>query len=239
MALAIRYTLPSVSLETTWLRMLISPHEKFQKLVALNDDSGLNSIFLKNCAKFGRPWTHCDEQHGSLIQDVRPHADFDGSSNYFSANHHLSMHQDYFFEETPPSLTFIWCIQNEEQASTVVVNLRKAFLSLSEENKKELMLPNFAMADYSSNHRWKQLPVAGPDGKSFRYDEDLISPLTETANYAWQSLIESVRKNEHDLVLAPNDVLLINNRLCAHGRRSFSPLEGEGRRWLKRCLVLR
>lgn len=228
-----------MSLETTWLRLLILPQEKFQELTVLNDDSRLNSLFLKHCAQFGQPWAHSDEQEGSLVQDVRPNADFDGSSNYFSAKHYLSIHQDYFFDDCPPSLTFIWCIKNQEKASTVVVNLNKAFLSLSQDDREELMLPNFSMADYSSNPCWKQFPVASVDGLSFRYDEDLITPLTEGANRAWQSLIHSVRKNEEDLVLMPNDVLLINNRLCAHGRRSFLPLEGNDRRWLKRCLVSR
>lgn len=228
-----------MNINTTWLKLLITPRETFNYYSSQRDNSELDKLLIDYCLKFGQIWTHQDEQSGAVIQNVQPSEQYDNSSNYFSSTYPLSIHQDYFFCESPPSLTFIWCINNAERASTVLVDLHQSFLALDESTREQLTLPNFAMADYSSNPSWINYPVASSDGFHFRYDEDLISPVTEKASRALDCFIDSVRFHEQDLILEPNDVLMLNNRRCAHGRRPFSALTGENKRWLKRCLVSR
>lgn len=247
--LAICYTLPGMNDAMPWRQLLLMPDELFGSLQIpkspatlgqLDNDpvnTQLNETLTKFCSSFGSIWTTPKEQSGKEVQDVLPFEKFDLSSNYFSANYPLSMHQDYFYESDPPGLTFIWCIRNNEQAETFLVDLSFCFAQLSNSDQEVLESPSFAMSDYSSAPVWVTYPIRNPTNNKFRYDEDLIQPLTDDAERAWKNLTNTVKSNYQTLKLQPNEILIINNRACAHGRGNFSPDRRQSRRWLKRCLV--
>lgn len=199
--------------------------------------SRLNNELLDFCTTYGNVWTSTLEQDAARVQDVLPFEDYYHSSNYFSAHHQLSMHQDYYYEDTPPDLTVIFCVKNDEEAVTTISDLRKSFYELSVEHRSELAKKDFSMGSYENPAVFADYAVAEENGKTFRYDEDLVFPLTHSSATAWESFKKTVELNSSEVVLSPGDLLIVDNRRCAHGRSSFLPLNGSSRRWLKRCLV--
>ena len=234
---------------STWTQQKLLADNAFQcvgdlsspKSLSDTDSDLINSLinveFMSFCSSYGSILTFPSEQAGKPVQDVLTFDGFDGSSNYFSAKHPLSLHQDYYFQELPPQFTIIWCLRNDEKAKTVVVDLLSCFERLDEGSQVELMKPEFSIADYGDGMTWSLYPVIDILAGSFRYDEDLIEPLSASTSEAFQKLVHLARASEVELILEPNDVLVINNHRCAHGRRSYSPGQNDRRRWLKRCLV--
>lgn len=205
------------------------------------DNSKINDMLLSRLSKFGAIWKASQLNSGSQIdsdvQEVFSIKEFDTSSNYFSSTFPLSFHQDWFFETSPPSLSLIWCVRNKEMAATKLVNLNEALFSMRKEYRNELGYSNFLIGNYDKDTEWQESSIYDDKTGTFRYDEDLIRPLNNAAAEALNCFVEAVHSKSHSVVIHENELLIVNNRTCAHARSSYTPLSDEKRRWLKRCLI--
>jgi L-asparagine oxygenase len=79
--------------------------------------------------------------------------------------------------------------------------------------------------------------VGAPDDPDLRVDFNATKPLDERAADALSRLRTTMMDAATSLVLAPGELVFVDNRLVAHGRTDFEPRYDGKDRWLHRTFV--
>jgi L-asparagine oxygenase len=211
----------------------------------------------------GEPVGYADEKCGSIVQDVFPVASEANASSNESSSSNLDFHTELAFSrrhpEWPldhacPDFLLILCLRQDpkRQASTYVIEARALCERLSPEHIRVLRAPNFELrAPYSftrggdGSRPWSS-PVSlirGPDwSPTIAFDlacglraknadgEEAIQALRDVAREP--GVVEAIK-------LTPGDLLVLNNRRCAHARNTFEARYDGSDRWLHRVYVRR
>jgi L-asparagine oxygenase len=130
------------------------------------------------------------------------------------------------------------CLRNDDKIPTVYSSLRQARLDPAA--IQVLLQPRFTMqtepAHAPTLGEVQQVPVlfGHPDRPYIAYDGLYLSGRDPEATEALAHLTASLEASAIDVLLAPGDVVWIDNFTAVHGRRPF-PARYDGRdRWLLR-----
>ncbi len=211
----------------------------------------------------GEPVAYRAEKDGAVVQNVYPtQSDSQAPSNESSAVQ-LGFHTELTFSRAVPDralheaspdfvlLLTLRCPQ-DRLASTAVIDARRAcgrleprHLAALRQPLYQLMAPYSFTRDDDGSRPWSG-PAAllyGPDdAPCLAFDSACgVRALTEAADQALAALIAACNDPElsESVQLRAGDLLVINNRRCAHSRSSF-PAAFDGKdRWLQRVYVRR
>jgi hypothetical protein len=198
------------------------------------------------------PASFLDEMGGRLYHMVMP--DNNSFKSFSRSTKALNLHTEvvngYFVEESPllgspfsPGAFGLICLRNPDTIPTTILPIEKILDKLSDDTLSQLMKPNFTVRSQSSfdrDIRLSHVPVFRLMANGLlgmRYSHSKLSAENESANQALLHLRAVIHEAEVTaLALEPGDALIINNRICLHGRAQVSNreyLDGLNR-WLVR-----
>ena len=218
---------------------------------------------LSIAAILGEPVGYIDEKDGAVVQHVFPLASEANSSSNESSAAGLDFHTELSFSrrhpEWPmdhacPDFLLILCLRADpmRQANTSILEARTICERLPERHLRILREPNFELrAPYSftrggdRSRPWSDRVslVSGPDWAP-RIAFDLACGLRGTSSQA-DDAIDALREVSRSpgatvsVRLDRGDLLVLNNRTCAHARDPFEARFDGRDRWLLRSYVRR
>ncbi|WP_255306309.1 TauD/TfdA family dioxygenase [Streptomyces sp. Wb2n-11] len=191
-----------------------------------------------------------DEKSGALFHDVHPvrgeerRIENSGSVafDFHTENVHHPLRPDY--------LGLLCLRQDHEQiAATRVSSVRDALPLLTDEEVAELRKPQFHSLYPTSFTRdiAGPRPSAGPhpvvfgpvDRPFMRFNSHNTQGTGPEAQAALRALAGALEEVCRDLVLAPGDLVVLDNHVVVHGRTAFTPRYDGRDRWLRRFYSLR
>lgn len=193
----------------------------------------------------GEPIGYQDEKEGRIIHDIYPvrgrenRTEGGGSKTFFT--YHT---EDAIHPYRPDHLGLI-CLRADhdrtavnETASVVeaIQHLPGAAVTLLRQPLFEVKPPlSFGETDLSD-----MVPVLS--GSLFepemRIHGSFMKGVNPEAQWALDMLKESLKKVSISYTLSPGDMMIINNRLAAHARSSFTPRYDGKDRWLQRMYTV-
>lgn len=206
---------------------------------------------LKICGANARSFQ--DEMGGRLFHMVMP-AQNDSKSRLRSTkalNFHTEVVNGYFIEECPnlgapiaPEIFSLACLRNPHSVPTTVLPLAEVLPYLGQDTMRTLKLPLYMAKSQSSFDRdivIDSVPVLirlDGGGLGIRYSHSKLAAKTAAAASALAELRDVIEifDSSCSVTLQPGDVLILNNKLCLHGRgevASSSQFKGSDR-WLLR-----
>ncbi|WP_426576362.1 carbon starvation induced protein CsiD [Xenorhabdus stockiae] len=194
-----------------------------------------------------------DEMGGRLCHMVMP--SINDEKSYLRSTKKLNFHTEvvngYFQEENPvvgsplsPESFGLIGLRNPDNIPTTLLPLREVMKNLKQKEIDELMKKNFTARSQSSfdkNIEVKNISILSPcqNGEiGIRYSNSKIKGNNKYAQQAYEAMTDVIKNSEsiQYVSLAPGDVLIVNNRICLHGRSSITDtakFNGEDR-WLIR-----
>ena len=255
--------------ETIFIRGLVSesdlpdtPHRADSNSKACT--SLLSAIVLLGFAKtLGEPPGYKAEKKGALVQSVFPIEAESNSSSNESSSSALDLHTELVFsrhnptrplDAESPDFILLLCLRSDPggSAATIIApvddlcsGLSEACLRVLSEARFEQRAPYSFTRDEPSSRPWVgPVPILSMEGSKRHAAFDLACGtrgIDEEAEAALKALRKAatapgVVKRLH---LREGDLLILNNRRCAHGRTPFFARFDGADRWLLRAYVRR
>ncbi|WP_392960817.1 TauD/TfdA family dioxygenase [Streptomyces sp. LN245] len=191
-----------------------------------------------------------DEKDGTLIHEVHP---VPGEEHRIenSGSVAFDFHTENVHHPLRPDFLGLLCLRQDHEgvAATRVASVREAYALLTDGQRDVLRTPVFKSAYPTSFSR----NIAGPRPSSglhpvlFGQEPDLFMRFNShtttsddaVASRALRALSEALEEVCHEVVLAPGDLVVVDNHIAAHGRSAFTPRFDGTDRWLRRCYSLR
>ncbi|MEU6525618.1 TauD/TfdA family dioxygenase [Streptomyces sp. NPDC046924] len=191
-----------------------------------------------------------DEKNGALLHDVHP---VKGEETRIenSGSIAFDFHTENVHHPLRPDFLGLLCLRQDHEGvgATRVASAREARALLTEQQLDVLRSPRFNSAYPTSFARniAGPRPSAGPHPVFFGQEPELFmrfnshntTAVDAEGTEALQALSQALESVCKDVVLAPGDLVLVDNHIAAHGRSSFTPRYDGSDRWLRRCYSLR
>ncbi len=203
------------------------------------------------------------QQAGQLVHDIIPVLGKEQDLTSASSQRELSWHTEDAFHPFRADYVGLMCLRNASRTSTTVAAL--ADVPLTQNELEILMQPRYLIVPDASHavpaspaESTGQDPLAvttnpatayttavvfgDPEKPFIRCDPDFTTvadPLDIDAAQALDKLTSSLNDVLADVVLAPGDLIFIDNYRVVHGRRPFQPSNDDHDRWLKRINITR
>ncbi|CEE91710.1 hypothetical protein XNA1_550035 [Xenorhabdus nematophila str. Anatoliense] len=180
-----------------------------------------------------------DEMNGRLCHMVMPAKNDEKS--YLRSTKKLGFHTEvvngYFIEEDPyygqpvsPEIFGLIGLRNPDRVATTLLRLEYILEELDQDTIEELMKPNFFAQSQSSFDREisiENVPALkiNKDGIIYiRYSHSKLIAKEEKSRLALLALSNAINNSSkvEFISLNPGDILIINNRICLHGRSSLT-----------------
>ncbi len=198
------------------------------------------------------PASFQDEMGGRLYHMVMPAQN--SLKSFIRSTKPLNLHTEvvngYFHEEEiefgaplSPGAFGLMCFRNPDNIPTNVFPIKNILDKLGNDTLHELMKKNFIVRSQSSFDReivLENVPVfllLSNGLLGMRYSHSKLAGQNTAANEALSTLKLIIEESElTSLVLQAGDILIVNNRICLHGRAKISTSEQMNglQRWLVR-----
>ena len=190
-------------------------------------------------------------QEGRLVQDLLPTPGQEETKSGNSSRSVLDLHTEDAFHPYRCDYLGLLCLRNDDEVPTSYAELRSD--AFEEDHRQVLGQPRFLVRPDETHlvggegqPAWlidQPVPLlfGGPDLPYLLFDDFFAEPLPgdQEAAAAMRALSETLAKAEQDALLAPGDVLFIDNHRAVHGRRPFTARYDGTDRWLKRISISR
>jgi L-asparagine oxygenase len=190
-------------------------------------------------------------QEGRLVQDLLPTPGQEETKSGNSSRSVLDLHTEDAFHPYRCDYLGLLCLRNDDEVPTSYAELRSE--AIEEDHRQVLAQPRFLLRPDQTHlvggegqPAWlvdQPVPLlfGGPDLPYLMFDDFFAEPLPgdQEAAAAMRALSETLAKAEQDALLAPGDVLFIDNYRAVHGRRPFTARYDGTDRWLKRISISR
>ncbi|URN17163.1 MULTISPECIES: TauD/TfdA family dioxygenase [Streptomyces] len=191
-----------------------------------------------------------DEKSGSLIHEVHP---VPGEERRIENSGAVAFdfHTENVHHPLRPDFLGLLCLRQDHDAvaATRVASVRHAYPLLTPAQREILRMPIFSSAyptSFSRNIPGPR-PASGPHPVIFgeepdvfmRYNSHTTTAVDPEARAALKALSEALEESCREVVLAPGDLVVVDNHIAAHGRSAFTPRFDGRDRWLRRCYSLR
>jgi L-asparagine oxygenase len=201
----------------------------------------LSMLFL------GEPISFLDEKDGVLIQNICPVKGQEKKQENVGSCY-LEFHTEDGFHPYKPDYLGLICLRPDHDgiAKTTAASVRNVVQWLPVRAMELLRQPLFRLrlsTSFGSNGE----PVYSKPGSILSghwlepdlcIDYFLMEALTPEARWAFELLKELLLKVVVEHALRPGDLMIVDNRMAAHGRTSFTPCYDGADRWLQRMFVL-
>ncbi|MCU7728832.1 TauD/TfdA family dioxygenase [Actinoplanes sp. KI2] len=202
------------------------------------------ALLLMVAAGLGDPVAYLPEKSGALVQDVVPVPGQEAVQGN-TGSIMLSFHIENAFHDHRPDYVMLLCLRadHERVAGTRTVSIREVLPMLGAETREALARPEFETAAPPSFGAGQAATephavlMGAPEDPDLLIDFAATRPLTERAAAAIGALGEAFERVSVVANLAPGDLVIVDNRVTAHGRTSFTPRYDGRDRWLQRTFV--
>ncbi|MFV2120883.1 TauD/TfdA family dioxygenase [Streptomyces sp. Act-28] len=211
---------------------------------------GTTGVLMLVADLLGKLIGYQDEKDGALIHEVHP---VPGEEQRIENSGAVAFdfHTENVHHPLRPDFLGLLCLRQDHEAvaATRVSSVRHAYPLLDSAQREVLRAPVFSSAyptSFSRNIAGPR-PASGPHPVLFGEGADLFmrfnshtttSPHPE-ARAALKALSEALEEVCREIVLAPGDLVVVDNHVAAHGRSAFTPRFDGRDRWLRRCYSLR
>jgi L-asparagine oxygenase len=195
----------------------------------------------------GEPISYWDEKEGALIQNICPVRGQESKQENTGSNVFLEFHVEDGFHPYKPDYLGLYCLRADHEgvAQTTTASIRDVMDKLPWTAVEMLRQPLFRLRR-SPSFKGDQtlgppLPVLtghmlAPD---LCIDHFLMEAMTPAASWALSLLKNELLGVVESHALVSGDLLIVDNRIAAHGRTAFSPKYDGHDRWLQRMFVVR
>ena len=190
------------------------------------------------------------EGYGRLFQDMVPSSALRRSQTSMGSGVALEIHTEQAFSDVRPDALSLACLRGDAAAKTFTMHVRQILDRVTPEQAALMRLPLWTVGvDDSFKMSGLALADAGPRGPvpilygpeedpKLVFDQDLMRGVTEEAEAVRAAVVELYYAHRHEHVLAPGDVLFVDNRRAVHGRSAFRPSFDGGDRFIVRSFVV-
>lgn len=193
--------------------------------------------------QLGEVIAYRDEKQGALVQNVVPVPGLARSQSNAGAVE-LGLHTENAFHPNRPDFIGLTCLRTDrqERVGTIVSSIRQVLPGMGEHDRAVLNEERFVTAAPPSFHsagRAGPHPVLSgcPDDPDLRVDFAATTALDDEARGALSRLHKAMVAGQSELVLEPNEMVFVDNRIVVHGRSEFAPRYDGQDRWLHRVFV--
>jgi L-asparagine oxygenase len=206
---------------------------------------GAELVLLTLAALLGEPIGYRPEQGGALVQSLSPTPVELRRQTSNSSAVRLELHTETAFHPHRPTFLLLSCLRDDPRAATLVSAVDDVVDHLDPQVVAVLAEPRFRCGVDESFGA--PVGTLGPplavltldDGRwGLRYDADLMVGTDAEATEALEALRVEVLRHQRAIVLAPGDLVAIDNRRCVHGRTAYAARFDGTDRWLLRSMVV-
>ncbi|SFL35884.1 TauD/TfdA family dioxygenase [Streptomyces pini] len=202
------------------------------------------SVLCAVAMELGEVVAYRNEKRGALVQNVVPVPGREAQqSNAGSVP--LEMHIENAFHPHRPDYVGLLCVRSDHDlaAGLRVACVRAAMEHLDAGTRQTLRRPLFLTEPPPSFDRpdsgTKPHAVLTGDAEDpdIRVDFHATHSTDPWGEQAMDALEDAVRAVSEEIVLAPADLVFVDNRVTLHGRTAFTPRYDGEDRWLQRAFV--
>lgn len=187
----------------------------------------------------GDPAAFAAEKSGALVQNVVPvpgQEKFQGNAGSVE----LTFHTENAFHPHRPDYVLLLCLRADHEgvAELRTCSVRKLLPHLTDRAREALRRPEFVTepppsfgAGAGVSHAVLTGSPADPD---LCFDEAATHALSDDGRAALAELSKLIQSGFDGIRLEPGDLAIVDNRVCLHGRSSFTPRYDGKDRWLQR-----
>jgi alpha-ketoglutarate-dependent taurine dioxygenase len=194
----------------------------------------------------GEPVGYLPEHGGDIVQNIVPVRSEARTQTSTSSSVDLMFHTEAAFHPHRPRYLLLSCLRGDAAAQTTVASVHAALPFLDRATIDVLFEPRFRCAvDESYLHGRANIlgePIAILTGErtdpTMVFDQDLMVGIDEEAEEALAALGAALDAHHSSVVLAPGDLLVIDNDMVVHGRSPFAARFDGTDRWLQRAFVV-
>ncbi|GAA3777011.1 TauD/TfdA family dioxygenase [Streptomyces phyllanthi] len=214
------------------------------------DDHFTNGTLMLVADLLGSLVGYQDEKSGALFHDVHP---VRGEEHRIenSGSVAFDFHTENVHHPLRPDFLGLLCLRQDHEAiaATRLSSVRDALPLLTEDQVAELRKPQFHSLYPTSFTRNTEgpRPSSGPhpvifgsvDQPFIRFNSHNTRAADAGGERVLRALTEALESVCRDLVLAPGDLVVLDNHVVVHGRSAFQPRYDGRDRWLRRFYSLR
>ncbi|WP_232248520.1 guanitoxin biosynthesis L-enduracididine beta-hydroxylase GntD [Streptacidiphilus rugosus] len=220
-------------------------------------------LHLALCAMvLGEPFAWETLQSGRMIQNILPISGDEERQNGYGSQALLEFHTEDGFHPRRCDYLLLMGLRNHDRVPTIVASVRD--VELSDGDREILSQPRFhivpdsehirqleardpehpALVDvYRMLNQPEPTPVLSgrPESPYLRIDRPFMycAPGDAAAEGALDRLMAELERAQRDVVLAPGTLVIVDNHVAVHGRRSFTARYDGTDRWLKKITASR
>lgn len=211
----------------------------------------IDIAMLLLAANAGEPFGWQGQQDGRLVNNILPAVGHEDEQSGASSTTLLSPHTEDAFHPDRAHLLALICLRNPDRIATTVSSVRHVQLGATQQRLLSTpVLPILPDVSYGADYDTDTAPTVptiwsnnrtctGTAGLTLRYDP-AYTPLADAeAEFrdAYTDLSNELERVHMQLVLAPGEILLMDNDVVVHGRAPFTPRYDGTDRWLKRVNI--
>ncbi|MFJ3217588.1 TauD/TfdA family dioxygenase [Kitasatospora sp. NPDC086801] len=193
---------------------------------------------------FGELFGWNTQQGGAVIHDVLPMREFENTQINFASQEPIWWHTEDAFHSHRPDYVGLLCLRNPQRAATTVSCAADWDLS---DPKYDLLFeerfrhrPDESHADAAEPVKPRAL-LTGDRARPFvcvdpYFLEQPAAPAVAAVLRDFYAVVDAALQQ---VVLAPGDILVVDNHRAVHGRKPFQANYDGRDRWLKRMSVSR
>jgi alpha-ketoglutarate-dependent taurine dioxygenase len=194
----------------------------------------------------GQPVGYLPENNGNVVQNIVPTREGADRQVSTSSAVNLAWHTEAAFHPHRPRFLLLFCLRGDAAARTTLCSVREIVDALPLRTRALLASPRFRTRADESYVRSDRRPlgrltsVLGGDPRrpTLVFDADLMVGQDAEAQAALRELAATMERSHTSVVLAPGDLLVVDNTVAVHGRSPFTPRFDGTDRWLQRTFVV-
>lgn len=206
------------------------------------------SLFV-NAIPYAEMISYEAEGGGKLFQNIFPKKSMANEQTSLGSTE-LEIHTEQAFSKVRPDILSLACLRGDINALTYILPVNRILENMKKEEIELLKSPlwNFGVdlsfkmnsEDFIDGYKRGPYPIISgmPEHPLLRFDQDLISGITDRANDLVKKIIDIYYKHRISYNLKPGELLLIDNNRVVHGRSQFYPKYDGKDRFLTRCFAM-
>jgi len=191
------------------------------------------------------------EGEGRLFQDLVPKEELKTSQTSLGSNVELEIHTEQAFSKLRPDIVSLACLRGDLSAKTYILPVHYILECLTPSQQEFLRQPNWTtevdMSFKMNGHEFLDGDKRGPipiitgsfEDPNLVFDQDLMKGNSDEAKEMINKIVEIYYKHRLEHILAPGEIVLIDNHRAVHGRSPFKPkFDGKDRFIIRSFAVL-
>ncbi len=203
-------------------------------------------LLLAVARTLGEPVGYRPEHGGDLVQNLLPVREAAATQTSTSSSVDLEFHTETAFHPHRPRYLLLSCLRGDAGARTLLCSLAALVPQLTERERAVLGQPRFRTrvdASFGGHPGLAARPPApvlrgDPARPALVFDADLMDATDAEAATVLARLRALAVERRTAVVLAPGDLLVVDNHAAIHGRSSFAARYDGTDRWLQRAFVV-